>query len=132
MQTTMTKISTAAAYATLACTSLDRSRRFYRDALGFDTEDLPDPPGGVMVHCGAGTGLSLYERPTAPNCDTTLCTFIVEDIEAAMSDLRDHGVKFEEYDLAWLKTVNGISTAGTTKASWFKDPDGNILSLVQM
>jgi catechol 2,3-dioxygenase-like lactoylglutathione lyase family enzyme len=132
MQSTITKISTAVAYTTLASTSLDRSERFFRDTLGFDVEQMPSPPGGLMVHCGKGTGLSVYERPTAPNCDATAMTLMVDDIEAAMSDLRAHGVTFEEYDLPYLKTTNGVAVQGSSKASWFRDPDGNILSLVQM
>ena len=132
MQHTITKISTSVAYATLASTSLDNAESFYRDTLGFDTERFGAAPGTLMVHCGAGTGLSVYERPTAPNCDTTAATFIVEDINSAVSDLKAHGVHFEEYDLPYLKTTNGIAMQGTAKAAWFKDPDGNVLSLVQM
>jgi len=132
MQSTITQISTAVAYTTLASTDLDRAERYYRDMLGFDVERMPSPPSGLMVHAGQGTGLSIYERPTPPHCDTTAMTLLVEDLDAAMRDLRAHGVTFEEYDLPYMKTTNGVAVEGPTKASWFKDPDGNILSLVQM
>ena len=132
MQSTITKISTAVAYATLATTSLDRSERFYRDTLGFGVERMAGPPDGLMVTCGKGTGLAVYERPTPPNCDTTAVSFIVENLDAAMVDLRDHGLVFEDYDLPYLKTTNGVAVQGSAKASWFRDPDGNILSLIQM
>ena len=132
MQSTITKISNAVAYTTLASTDLDRSERFYRDTLGFDVERLPGPPNGLMVHAGKGTGLSVYERSTPPNCDATAMTLLVEDLDEAMSDMRTHGVKFEDYDLPYLKTTNGVVVEGSSRASWFKDPDGNILSLVQM
>jgi catechol 2,3-dioxygenase-like lactoylglutathione lyase family enzyme len=132
MQSTVTKISSSVVYTTLASTDLDRAERFYRDRLGFDTERQEGPMGFVTVHCGRGTGLSLYERPTPPSCDTTQATFLVDDLEAAMSDLAMNGVTFEDYDLPYLKTENGIAVQGQTKASWFKDPDGNTLSLVQM
>ena len=132
MQSTITKISNAVSYTTLVSTDLDRSERYYRDTLGFDVERMQGQPPGLMVHTGKGTGLSLYERSAPPNCDTTAMVLLVDDIEAAMRDMRDHGVTFEDYDLPYLKTTNGLAVQGSSKASWFKDPDGNILSLVQM
>ena len=56
---------------------------------------------------------------------------MVADVEAAVAELRDKGVRFEEYDLPGLKTVNGIAELGGTRGAWFKDPEGNILSMVQ-
>jgi catechol 2,3-dioxygenase-like lactoylglutathione lyase family enzyme len=132
MQSTITKISTAVAYTALASTDLNRSERFYRDSLGFDVERIPRPPEGLTVRAGKGTGFTVYERPTPPTCDTTAMILLVDDIESAMSDVRSHGVVFEEYDLPYLKTTNGVAVQGSSKASWFKDPDGNIVSLVQM
>jgi hypothetical protein len=51
---------------------------------------------------------------------------VVEGVEAA---LKKRGVKFEEYDMPGLKTVNSIATLGTVKGAWFKDSEGNILSI---
>jgi hypothetical protein len=50
-------------------------------------------------------------------------------VEAEVQDLRRHGVKFEEYDMPGLKTVNGIATMGKLHAAWFKDSEGNILAV---
>ena len=55
----------------------------------------------------------------------------VSDLEAEMAELRSHGITFEEYDMPGLTTENGIATAGNIRGAWFKDPDGNILSLGQ-
>jgi catechol 2,3-dioxygenase-like lactoylglutathione lyase family enzyme len=55
-----------------------------------------------------------------------------QDVEAAVADLRAKGVTFEEYDLPGVKTVNGIAELGGTRGAWFKDPEGNILSVVQL
>jgi hypothetical protein len=49
-----------------------------------------------------------------------------------VADLRGKGVTFEEYDLPGVKTVNGIAELGGTRGAWFKDPEGNILSVVQL
>ncbi len=57
---------------------------------------------------------------------------MVEDIEATVTELRSRGVTLEEYDMPGLKTENGIAQVGPEKAAFFKDPDGNILSVVEM
>jgi hypothetical protein len=56
----------------------------------------------------------------------------VRDVEATVADLWGKGVRFEDYDLPGLKTVNGIADLGGIKGAWFKDPEGNILSVVQL
>jgi hypothetical protein len=56
----------------------------------------------------------------------------VKDVEAAVADLRAKGVTFEEYDMPGLKTVDGIAGLGEERVAWFKDPEGNILSLAQI
>lgn len=132
MQTVMTKLSTAEAVTTLATTSLADAKHFYQDILGFDVDAPADSPGFLFVHCGHDSKVTLYERPEPTHCDTTQLTFLVDDIMGVMDDLRSRGVTFEEYDLAWLKTTNGVAIQGNAKAAWFKDPGGNMLSITQM
>jgi catechol 2,3-dioxygenase-like lactoylglutathione lyase family enzyme len=57
---------------------------------------------------------------------------VVRDVEATVAELRGKGVTFEEYDLPGLKTVDGIAELGGVRGAWFKDPEGNILSVVEM
>jgi catechol 2,3-dioxygenase-like lactoylglutathione lyase family enzyme len=57
---------------------------------------------------------------------------MVRDVEATVADLRAKGVTFEDYDLPGLKTVNGIAELGGIRGAWFEDPEGNILSVVQL
>ena len=120
--------------ATLPTTDLERARRFYGQALGL-AEGPVNVGGGVFFTAGAGTILRIYERPPgyAP-AEYTVVGFLVEDLEAEMSELRRRGVAFEEYDLPHLKTVNGVSSDERrgAKGSWVKDPDGNILALTQL
>jgi hypothetical protein len=61
----------------------------------------------------------------------TQAMWLVEDVELAVAALKARGVVFEEYDLLSLKTVNSIATVGPGKGAWFKDSEGNLLSLVQ-
>jgi hypothetical protein len=78
------------------------------------------------VHAGNGTLIVLYERART-TADNTALTFEVDDLEGTVSELRAHGVQFEEYDFPGLKTVNGIAARDADKAAWFKDSEGNIL-----
>ena len=78
-----------------------------------------------------GSALTVYLRPNHVPPENTTVTFLVSDIEAEMADLRTRGVTFEDYDMPGIKTANGLATEDMdgSKAAWFKDPAGNILSL---
>lgn len=114
---------------TIPVTDVDRAKKFYSEVLGLQEQATPEP-GGVLFVAGAGTKLFLYQRGPS-TADHTLASFNVTNIETTMADLRSKGVTFEEYDMGEIKTVNGVASMGTTKAAWFKDPDGNILGLDQ-
>jgi hypothetical protein len=88
-------------------------------------------PGGIIYRSG-DSYFSLYPTEFAGTAQHTLGAFMVQDVEAAVADLRGKGVTFEEYDLPGVKTVNGIAELGGTRGAWFKDPEGNILSVVQL
>ncbi len=73
----------------------------------------------------------LYESQFAGTAGHTLLSFDTKDLAADMKELRGKGVKFEDYDLPDLKTVDGVAEFGPVKNAWFKDSEGNILGLVQ-
>src|SRR6185369_10032292 len=123
-------LSTAPVSPTLPVSDIERAKKFYTEKLGLKEAASPEP-GGVTFECGQGTQLYIYERPPV-KVEHTLASFMVNDIEAEMSDLRNRGVVFEEYDIPGLKTVNGVADMGGFKAAWFKDSEGNILALGQM
>jgi catechol 2,3-dioxygenase-like lactoylglutathione lyase family enzyme len=108
----------------------DRALEFYRDLLGLEVLVLQDELGEARLQVGAAE-LVLYKSVGAGQSRHTLAAFDVDDIEEAVARLRAKGIVFEEYDLPGLKTENGITTLGDTKAAWFKDPDGNILAVEQ-
>jgi catechol 2,3-dioxygenase-like lactoylglutathione lyase family enzyme len=121
-----TRLSTAPAATTLPAEDLRRARSYYEDKLGLETERRDDMPESLFVHAGNGTLIVLYERART-TADNTALTFEVHDLEGTVSELRSHGVQFEEYDFPGLKTVNGIAARDADKAAWFKDSEGNIL-----
>ena len=107
---------------------IERTRKFYRDALGLKETFADD--NGILFEAGNKTAIYLYKRPPT-KADHTIASFSVENMDTEVADLKSRGVVFEEYDMPGLKTENGIATWGKEKAAWFKDPDGNILGLFQ-
>ena len=123
-------LSNAMVAPTLPAVDIKRARRFYEGILGLKVV-MEDPSPGIMLQCGKGTMLYVYER-AATKADHTVASFAVDDVDAEMKELQKKGIKFEEYNLPGLKTVHGVATVGGTKAAWFKDTEGNILSIMQM
>ena len=123
-------LSNAMVAPTLPAVDLKRARRFYEGILGLRVV-MEDPSPGIMVQAGKGTMLYVYERG-ATKADHTVASFAVDDVDAEMKELQKKGIKFEEYNLPGLKTVHGVATVGGMKAAWFKDTEGNILSVTQM
>ena len=114
---------------TIPAKDLERTRRFYEDVL--DAQVVMEDPGGIIYRSG-DSYFSLYPTEFAGTAQHTLAAFMVRDVEATVAQLRGKGVTFEDYDLPGVKTVNGIAELGGTKGAWFKDPEGNILSVVQL
>jgi predicted enzyme related to lactoylglutathione lyase len=133
MPATKSMLATAPAYADVPAHDIGRARDFYGNTLGLQTSESGMPgPGMFTVQAGADTRFMVYE--TQAKDEATVLTFLVEDLPAAMNDLKSRGVKFEDYDLPGLKTVNGIADGGgqNGKAAWFKDSEGNTLNIAEM
>jgi catechol 2,3-dioxygenase-like lactoylglutathione lyase family enzyme len=113
--------------ATIAVADLDRAVAWYRDKLGLEPADKTE--GGVMYECAGGTAFSLYPSQFAGSAQSTLMGWESNDLEKDMEELRGNGVTFEEYDFPGLKTENGIADMGSERGCWFKDSEGNTLSL---
>ena len=118
------------AEATLAASDIQRAKDWYRDKLGFTPEEeLPD---GSCFYRSGSTRFFLYPTQFAGTAQNTVLGWDVDDIDKVVEELRGRGVLFEEYDFPGLKTENGIATLeGIERAAWFKDSEGNILSIGQ-
>lgn len=115
---------------TIAVSDMARAKQFYEHKLGLTgARALPD--GGVRYESGDGTSVHIYPSPrNAGKTEATLAHWDVADAEATVRELTEQGVAFEQYDLPGLKTdERGIATLGSVKVAWFKDPDGNTLSV---
>jgi catechol 2,3-dioxygenase-like lactoylglutathione lyase family enzyme len=125
----MGALSSAKAHATVAVSDMDRAMSFYRDTLGFTP--VVQMQGATTFECGGGTLLDVYASEFAGSCRSTAASFEVTDLDAAMADLRGRGVVFETYDMGEIKTSDGVVEVEGLRGAWFKDPEGNILGLVQ-
>ncbi len=103
------------------------ARRFYEDILGVTPIRIQERE---IIYRAGDTLFGIYETDAAGKAGHTLGTFSgVDDIEAVVAELRRRGVVFDEYDLPGITTVAGIADFGPEKVAWFRDPDGNLLSI---
>lgn len=121
----------------LPAQDLQRARRFYADKLGL--EPIEERPGGLRYHCGSGE-FALFESTGVPSGEHTQMAWDVDDLDAAVSELRRRGVVFEDFDLPGLRTVDGIAEVSGhypskgrigERAAWFRDSEGNLLGIGQ-
>ena len=117
------------ALATIAVKSVKEARRFYGEVLGLTVEESGEE--GVLTVKSGATSVLVYESQFAGTNKATAATWIVgTDLDAIVSMLKERGVSFEHYDFPGTTRKGDIHEAGKTRVAWLKDPDGNILSLV--
>jgi catechol 2,3-dioxygenase-like lactoylglutathione lyase family enzyme len=122
-------IGKADATPMIAVKDLDRARRFYEETLGLETKE--DFGEGVVMKSG-DTIVNVYKSEFAGTNKATALNFDVDDIESEVKELKEKGVFFEHYDLPGLEQRGDLYVGeGGFKTAWFKDPDGNILSLIE-
>ena len=124
-------LSSAPVVTNIPVVDLERAKSFYREKLGLKEAD--SNPGGVAFQAGQGTIVFLYQRPEATKAEHTVASFKVDDVQSTVNALKAKGVTFESYDMGDLKTdQDNIARMGPLQASWFKDPEGNILCVANM
>lgn len=117
--------------AVLPVVDLPRAKKFYNQTLGLPI--AKEDAEGITFNSGDCTSLLVYPRSTPTKADHTAAGWQVDDLETEVRELKTRGVRFEQYDMPGLKTnSDGIANMGTSKAAWFKDPEGNILAITQM
>jgi len=122
-------LGTKDASATIAVKNLAAARKFYEGTLGLTPEDSRE--SGVAVYKSGHTTLVVYESQYAGTNKATSATWMVgSDVKDLVQALKAKGVAFEHYDMPGIKREGDVHVGTNVKAAWFKDPDGNILSLV--
>jgi extradiol dioxygenase family protein len=114
-------------YAYIPVKDVARARQFYEEKVGLKPKQ--EIEGGVVYEFAEHTAAFMYPTPNAGTSRASQAFWQVDDLEREVAELRKRGVTFEEYDMPGVKTRNGIAEASMAKTAWFKDPDGNILSI---
>jgi catechol 2,3-dioxygenase-like lactoylglutathione lyase family enzyme len=122
-------LKTRDAVATIAVKSVDAARKFYEGKLGLAPVSSEEP--SVLVYTSGNSKLFVYESQFAGTNKATAVTWVVgDDVEGVVQALKARGVAFEKYDLPGMTRKGDVHLAANVKAAWFKDPDGNILAIV--
>ena len=116
-------------FSSFSVNDLQKAKEFYGQILGLDIKETPE---GLELHTDNNT-VFMYTKPNHTPASFTVLNFAVDDIEAAVDELNTLGINLEHYNLPDIKTdQRGIARGpnGPTIA-WFKDPAGNILSVLE-
>jgi catechol 2,3-dioxygenase-like lactoylglutathione lyase family enzyme len=116
------------AVATLAVKDLGVAAKFYEGTLGLSRID--GEGDDVVVYESGDTTINVYRSSFAGTNKATALTWTVDDVDDEVRKLKGKGVKFEHYDLPDTKREGDVHVSGDIKVAWFKDPDGNIHSVV--
>jgi catechol 2,3-dioxygenase-like lactoylglutathione lyase family enzyme len=117
------------ATATVGVRNLAASKRFYENTLGLEPLG-PQMPGVTVYKCGDSKFMVYESRFAGTNQATAVTWSVGADFERVVRDLQANGVQFEHYDLPDMRHEGVAHVIGDMRAAWFKDPDGNIHSLV--
>jgi catechol 2,3-dioxygenase-like lactoylglutathione lyase family enzyme len=118
----------ANSFSSFSVSDLQKAKEFYGQTLGLNISETPE---GLELRAGKNT-VFLYPKPNHTPASFTVLNFEVDDIEEAVDELNALGVRMEHYNLPDIKTDDrGICRGPGPQIAWFKDPAGNILSVVE-
>lgn len=114
------------AFSGFAVDDIDAARKFYGDTLGLN---VSEQNGLLILHIAGDRDTLIYPKPNHVPATYTILNFPVDDIEVAVDELTKRGVAFERYE-GMSQDERGIQRGGGPDIAWFKDPAGNILSVL--
>jgi catechol 2,3-dioxygenase-like lactoylglutathione lyase family enzyme len=115
------------AFSGFAVNDLDKARDFYGQTLGLKTSE---DHGLMTLHIAGDRDTLVYPKPDHAPAGYTILNFPVEDIDAAVEELAARGVRCERYD-GFEQDEKGVFRGGGPYIAWFKDPAGNVMSVLQ-
>ena len=116
------------AFSGIAVDDLDAAKRFYEDVLGLRTSE---EHGLMTLHLAGDRPTLVYPKPDHEPATYTVLNFPVEDVDAAVDALTERGVAFELYEGA-PQDERGVMRGSGPPIAWFRDPAGNILSVIEL
>jgi len=123
-------LSDSRAYATIPVGDLAKVRSFYLDTLGLKV--LEDREEELMLECADGTAFAVFVSQGRTSGSHTQMSFMCDDIDAEVADLRTRGVRFEVLEMPGATGQDGIYDLEGERGAWFRDPEGNLLAVAQL
>ena len=117
------------AFSSFSADDLDKAKAFYGQKLGLEVSQTPE---GLELKLAGGGQVFIYPKPNHAPASFTVLNFIVEDIDQAVDQLSSRGIRFEQYEGEIKTDEKGIHRNAGPKIAWFKDPAGNILSVLEI
>jgi len=119
----------AKAFSSFSVNDIERAKEFYGQTLGLKISEMEE---GLELRLAGDNRVFLYPKPNHTPASFTVLNFHVKDIEEAVEELTALGLRTEKYDQPELKTdKKGIMRGPGMQIAWFKDPAGNILSVIE-
>ena len=115
------------AFASFSVNDLKKAKEFYGRTLGLKVTESKE---GLELHPG-NTDVFIYPKSNHKPASFTVLNFLVNDIEKAVDELNNAGVRLEKYEGEIKTDEKGIHRNGGPTIAWFKDPAGNILSVLE-
>lgn len=118
------------AFSGFAVDDLEAAKGFYEETLGLEVEVLDEENGVLALELAGDRPTFVYRKPDFTPATYTILNFQVDDVDAAVDGLTSRGVAFERYD-GFEQDDKGIARGPGPAIAWFKDPAGNILSVIE-
>lgn len=116
------------AVATVAVRDIAKAEKFYGDTLGFKKLDIPEKH--VLMFKSGSSNFLVYPSQYAGTNQASTVTWAVDDVDGEVRALKQKGVKFERYEIPNATHEGDVHVMGTRRNAWFRDPDGNVLAIV--
>jgi predicted enzyme related to lactoylglutathione lyase len=117
------------AFSGFSANDIAKAKEFYGRTLGLKVSEAN---GLLTLHLAGGNNVLIYPKPNHTPATFTVLNFPVDDVDQAVDELTKRGVRFEIYDRPEIKTdKKGIMRGNGPTIAWFKDPAGNILSVIE-
>jgi predicted enzyme related to lactoylglutathione lyase len=126
---------TIGAFSGFSVNDVPKAKEFYTQTLGLSVDDDVKEMG-LQIHLPGGAQVFVYPKKNHEPATYTVLNFVVANIDESVNELTKNGVVFEQYDFPGFKTdekgvLRGLATGKGPNAAWFKDPAGNIFSILQ-
>ena len=119
------------AFSGFSVDNVQKAKAFYGEKLGLEVSDVPEMENLLELHIAGGAKVLIYPKPDHTPATFTILNFPVDDIDSAVDELAERGVTFEQYE-GFEQDEKGISRdPNGPPIAWFRDPAGNILSVLE-